>query len=86
MLAAIRDGNSITVKDSNIELVYFGSEGNNLIKRGYGIVNGIRFNGDGYRHYWKKIGRGGIKNKEQVMQMIKQADSFLFSKGFDFVK
>lgn len=78
-----KDGQNLTVKGENIEMIYWEKikEGSGLISRCYGIVNGQRFKYDGY---YKKIGRGRIKNEDQVWEMIEKADRFINDQGFQF--
>lgn len=77
----------LTVTGEGITMYYYEvfKVGSNFIKRRHGEVNGISFstNEEGY---YKKNGRGRIKNEAEVWEKIRNADSFIYEQGFSFWK
>ena len=81
----------IIVTGEGIEMVYYEAKTTDgklsgMIKRTRGEVEGTHFTYDDWNWYWKKSGRGGYKDKEKKLAMIKEADTFLYLKGFIYLK
>lgn len=83
-----RYGNVIKLEAEGFEARYWeiGEAGSKHVKRYDARVNGYTFDGRGYNAYWKKVGKGGMKSKEQIEQLLKESDGVMFSEGYTFFK
>ncbi|PGM50820.1 hypothetical protein [Bacillus thuringiensis] len=70
----------VTVEGEGVSLTYY-DMGNNTLKRKWGEVNGVKLHIDRYNDYWIKAGRGGMKQKEKTMNMIREADTYMYNEG-----
>jgi hypothetical protein len=76
-------GLTVTNKDGDT-FDYAKIEGSHII-RSEANVEGYTFSNQGRNKYWKKAGRGGVKNREQVEAKLVEVDSYLYNDfGFRF--
>ncbi|PHE64228.1 hypothetical protein COF68_05125 [Bacillus toyonensis] len=81
----------VKLETEGLELTYYEviREGSNIIKRSFGKVDDYTFsttkefsNGT---VYWKKNGRGRMKNQGEVEDKLKEADSYMVGElGYTF--
>jgi hypothetical protein len=72
-----------TLKAEGIEVDYT-KRSDDAIVRSEAVINGYRFELDRASEFrgWKKVGRGGIKQKKEVEAILVAADSFMFDAGY----
>jgi hypothetical protein len=77
-------GLSLTDSESN-EFRYVKSSQEGKIVRSEATVRGYTFGNQGMNKYWSKAGRGGVKQRKEVEELLKNADSFMVNeKGWRF--
>ncbi|MEC2463527.1 hypothetical protein P9X10_01250 [Bacillus cereus] len=74
--------NFVIVRGEDLELYYYEAyeQGSGALKRSFGEVNGYKFSTFESltgKPYWKKNGRGRMKNQKEVEAKLVEADSFL---------
>lgn len=82
-LELVKTGQTIEISGENISMYYWEAqkEGSGIVKRSNGTVNEIGFTATDMGYY-KKIGKGRIKNEDQVLKMLEAADQFLKDQGY----
>jgi len=74
----------ITLTADGVEVAYKEmKEGSGIIVRRGATVQGYAFN-EAKDGYWKKSGRGSVKNRKEIEQVLIKADSYIVSEGYDF--
>ncbi|MCY9056106.1 hypothetical protein MOE90_20935 [Bacillus spizizenii] len=76
----------ITLSMDDVEVSYREviREGSGLIRRNTAIIKGYGFNRRSSNNYWKKVGRGSIKDRKEIEQALIDADSYMIEKLYVF--
>lgn len=76
------DGEFIVVTGLMVHVVYKKWKTDDYIIRHHAVVDNIQFEQHPYDSYWKKIGQGGFKDRDNIIKLMRTIDKLVHRKHY----